>query len=45
MKDITSLGGTTVLTILTMAAAGYALVRGRRRMALFIILAVAGGAS
>ena len=43
MKDITSLGGTTVLTILTMAAAGYALVRGRRRMALFIILAVAGG--
>jgi undecaprenyl-diphosphatase len=45
MKDITSLGGTTVLTILTIAAGGYAMVKGRRRMAIFIILAVAGGAA
>jgi undecaprenyl-diphosphatase len=43
MKDITSLGGTTVLTILTVATAGYALVKGRPRMAIFILLAVAGG--
>jgi undecaprenyl-diphosphatase len=43
MKDVTSLGGTTVLTILTLAAAGYALVKGRSRMALFIAASVAGG--
>lgn len=42
-RDITALGSTTVLTIITVSAAGFLLVDRKRGAALFLLLAVAGG--
>ena len=42
-RDITSLGGTTVLTLLTLATVGYLFLIRQRTAALFTILAVGGG--
>lgn len=44
MIDLTSLGGTPVLTLITVAAAGYLLVARRAATALFLVLAISGGA-
>lgn len=42
-RDITALGGTTVLTIVTLGAVGYLLVDGKRAAALFVLAAIGGG--
>ena len=42
-RDITALGGIGVLTMLTFLAAGYLLMLGKRRAALFALLAIGGG--
>ncbi|WP_336962990.1 phosphatase PAP2 family protein [Sphingobium aquiterrae] len=42
--DLTSLGGVTVLTLITLLAAGYLWARRRAGTALFLIVAVEGGA-
>lgn len=44
-KDITILGGTTVVTLITLAALGYLLMVGKWATALLVIVAVAGGAA
>ncbi len=44
MRDVTSLGSFTVLTIVTLGAIGYLIIDGKRRAALFVLFAVAGGA-
>ncbi len=44
MIDITALGGVTVLTLLTGLTAGYLLAARKAGTALFLILAIAGGA-
>ena len=43
MRDITSLGSTSVLTLLTLAAVGFLLVMGRRGAALAVALSISGG--
>jgi undecaprenyl-diphosphatase len=43
MRDITALGGTAVLVLVTLAAVFYLLVARSRRTALFVLVAVAGG--
>lgn len=43
-RDITSLGGATVLTLMTAAVTGFLLVDGKRAAALFVLASVAGGA-
>lgn len=45
MKDITALGSMTVLTLVTLAVAGYLWLVGRARLALILALSVAGGAA
>jgi undecaprenyl-diphosphatase len=42
-RDITALGGVTVLTLITAIAAGFLALDGKRHMALFICLSVLGG--
>lgn len=42
-RDITSLGGTAVLTIVTIIAAGFLALDGKRHMALFLCGSVLGG--
>lgn len=42
--DITSLGGTTVVTLMTLAVLGYLIMDGKRAAALLVLVAVAGGA-
>jgi len=42
-RDITSLGGTAVLTIITIIAAGYLALDGKGHMALFVFGSVLGG--
>ncbi|MBO9603256.1 MAG: phosphatase PAP2 family protein [Novosphingobium sp.] len=44
LTDFTSLGGTPVLTLITVASAGYLLVARRVETALFLVVAIAGGA-
>ena len=44
MIDLTALGGTSVLTLITVAAAGYLVVARRASTALFLVLAVSGAA-
>jgi undecaprenyl-diphosphatase len=41
-RDITALGGWTVLTLVTVAAAGSLLLAGRRRQALVVLAAIVG---
>lgn len=43
MRDVTALGGFTVLTLVTAAVAGALLIRRQPRSALFLVLCVAGG--
>jgi undecaprenyl-diphosphatase len=42
-RDVTSLGGTAVLTLVTAIAAGFLALDGKRRMALFVCASVLGG--
>lgn len=44
MVDITALGGVSVLTLLTMVAAGYLIAARKRATATFLVAAVSGGA-
>jgi undecaprenyl-diphosphatase len=43
MLDITALGGTAVLTLITAGVIGFLLMDGKRGAALFVLVAVAGG--
>ena len=43
MRDITALGGVTVVMLITLGALGYLLLSGRFRTALFAVIAVPGG--
>lgn len=43
MRDITSLGSFTVLTIMTFAVIGYLLIDGKRHAAAFVLIATSGG--
>jgi undecaprenyl-diphosphatase len=43
MRDFTALGGIGVLTLVTLVAVGYALLAGRRRLAVTVVVAVVGG--
>ena len=43
MRDITALGSTVVLAMLTLAAAAFLALAGRWRTALFLLLAIGGG--
>ena len=43
MLDITALGGTAVLTLITAGVIGFLLIDGKRGAALFVLVAVAGG--
>ena len=43
MRDFTALGGVGVLTLLTIVAAGYLLLTGKKRAALDVVLSIAGG--
>ena len=42
--DITALGGTTVVTLMTLAVLGYLIIHGKRHTALLVLVSVAGGA-
>lgn len=42
-RDFTALGGFGVLSLLTLASAGYLWLQGLRRIALFVLLAIGGG--
>ena len=42
-RDITALGGTSVLGLLTFAVASYLLLDGKKRMALFVVGSIASG--
>jgi undecaprenyl-diphosphatase len=42
-RDITALGGTTVLTLITLCAIGYLLIDGKRAAALLVLASVGGG--
>lgn len=43
MRDLTALGGTTVLTLLTLFVTGFLLMSGKKRSALFVAASVALG--
>lgn len=43
MRDFTALGGTALLTLVTLSTAGFLILSGKKHMALFLFLAVAGG--
>ena len=42
-RDITSLGGTVLLTLITITVTGYLLMDGKRATALLVIVAIGGG--
>jgi len=42
-RDVTALGSFTILTLVTVACAGYLLMRGRRRMFMLLVVATIGG--
>ena len=42
-RDITALGGVGVLTVLTIAIAGFLILQHKKRTAIFIVAAIAGG--
>lgn len=43
MRDITSLGGFTVVILVTLAAIGYLVIDGKRAAALLVVIAITGG--
>lgn len=43
VRDISALGGFTVLTLVTLAACGYLWLGGRPRFALYLLISIAGG--
>ncbi len=43
VRDLTALGGVVNLSLLTIAVCGYFLLQQRQRMALFVLLSIAGG--
>lgn len=43
MRDLTSLGSTTVLTLVTLSACGYLLIVGKRGAAVLVAVSVGGG--
>ena len=43
MRDLTALGGITVLTLLTLAVLAFLILRGQRASALFLAIAIVGG--
>jgi len=43
MRDFTGLGGTAVLTLITLSATGFLLLEGKRHAALLLVVAVFGG--
>ena len=43
MRDITSLGGTAVLTLVTLVAVGYLVIERKRHAAMLLAVAVGGG--
>lgn len=43
-RDITAVGGTTVLTLMTLIIGGYLLLDGKKHMALFLVSSVVSGA-
>ncbi|HEY3740008.1 MAG TPA: phosphatase PAP2 family protein [Bryobacteraceae bacterium] len=43
MRDFTALGGTAVLTLVTLSTAGFLMLSDKKHMALFLFLSVAGG--
>jgi undecaprenyl-diphosphatase len=43
MRDLTALGSIVVLTLITLAAAVYLVLAGKRRAALFLLVAIGGG--
>jgi undecaprenyl-diphosphatase len=45
VRDVTSLGGTTILGVITLFALGYLVIDGKRSAALFVFIAVGGGAA
>ena len=42
VRDVTALGGTVVITIVTLGAAGFLLLSGQRGAALFVIVSIVG---
>jgi undecaprenyl-diphosphatase len=42
-RDVTALGGVGILTMLTLAVAGFLILQNKKRTAIFIVAAVAGG--
>lgn len=44
IRDLTALGSTTVLALITVAVVGFLLIDGKRATALFVIVSVLGGA-
>lgn len=42
MRDITALGGTVILTLMTAGVAGYLLLAGKRSAALFMVVSIVG---
>jgi undecaprenyl-diphosphatase len=43
MRDFTSLGGTAVLTLMTIGVLGYLLIERKYKVALFVLIAIGGG--
>ena len=43
LRDLTSLGSTAVLTLITLSAIGYLLIDGKRAAAVFVLLSIGGG--
>lgn len=43
MRDLTALGGTAILVILTLAVAGYLLMQHKQGRALFMVVSIVGG--
>jgi undecaprenyl-diphosphatase len=43
VRDLTSLGSTVVLTLVTLAAVGYLLIERKSRLAIFVVLAIGSG--
>lgn len=44
MRDLTALGGTTILTLITLAVLAYLILVGKRHTALMVTVSIAGGA-